>query len=145
MKGYKLKINGNDYKVVVKDVDGNTAEVEVNGTSYHIEIERPAAQVSKTPKLVQAATIPSHDTHHQATAKTAAPGAASAVKAPLPGVVLDVYVKEGDTVKVGQKLLLLEAMKMENNLEADHAGTVTSVKVRKGDSILEGAVLVIIE
>lgn len=144
MKGYKLKINGNDYKVVVKDVDGNTAEVEVNGTHYHIEIERPAAQVSKTPKLVQVAAIPSNDSH-QAIAKTAAPGAASAIKAPLPGVVLDVYVREGDVVKVGQKLLLLEAMKMENNLEADHAGKVTSVKVRKGDSILEGAVLVIIE
>lgn len=144
MKDYKLKINGNDYKVVVKEVDGNTAEVEVNGTSYHIEIERPAAQVSKTPKLVQAPTIPSHDSH-QAIAKTSAPGAASAVKSPLPGVVLDVYVKEGDTVKVGQKMVLLEAMKMENSLEADRAGTVTSVKVRKGDSILEGAVLVIIE
>ncbi|MDR3188970.1 MAG: biotin/lipoyl-binding protein [Prevotellaceae bacterium] len=144
MKDYKLKINGNDYKVVVKDVDGNTAEVEVNGTHYHVEIERPAAQVSKTPKLVQAPTIPTHDTH-QSIAKTAAPGAASAIKSPLPGVVLDVYVKEGDTVTVGQKLILLEAMKMENSLEADHAGKVTAVKVRKGDSILEGAVLVIIE
>ncbi|MDR0712009.1 MAG: biotin/lipoyl-binding protein [Prevotellaceae bacterium] len=144
MKGYKLKINGNDYKVVVKDVEGNTAEVEVNGTHYHVEIERPAAQVSKTPKLVQVSAIPSSDSH-QATAKTSAPGAASAIKAPLPGVVLDVYVKEGETVTVGQKLLLLEAMKMENSIEADRAGKVTAVKVRKGDSILEGAVLVTIE
>ncbi|MDR1022974.1 MAG: acetyl-CoA carboxylase biotin carboxyl carrier protein subunit [Prevotellaceae bacterium] len=144
MKGYKLKINGNDYKVVVKDVEGSTAEVEVNGTHYHVEVERPTAQVSKTPKLVQVATVPSSDSH-QATAKTAAPGAASAVKSPLPGVILDVYVKEGETVAVGQKLLLLEAMKMENSVEADHAGKVTAVKVSKGDSILEGAVLVIIE
>ncbi|MDR1341945.1 MAG: biotin/lipoyl-binding protein [Prevotellaceae bacterium] len=144
MKGYKLKINGNDYKVVVKDIEGSIAEVEVNGTHYHVEVERPAAQVSKTPKLVQVATVPSSDSH-QAIAKTAAPGAASAVKAPLPGVILDVYVKEGDTVTVGQKLLLLEAMKMENSVEADHAGKVTAVKVNKGDSILEGAVLVIIE
>ncbi|MDR1417327.1 MAG: biotin/lipoyl-binding protein [Prevotellaceae bacterium] len=144
MKGYKLKINGNDYKVVVKDVEGNTAEVEVNGTHYHVEIERPVAQVSKTPKLVQTPAIPSGDSH-QALAKTSAPGSASAIKSPLPGVILDVYVKEGDTVAVGQKLLLLEAMKMENNVEADHAGKVTSVKVKQGDSILEGAVLVIIE
>ncbi|MDR0687764.1 MAG: biotin/lipoyl-binding protein [Prevotellaceae bacterium] len=145
MKSYKLKINGNDYKVVVKEVDGNTAEVEVNGTHYHVEIERPAAQVSKTPKLVQVAAIPSSDSHHQAIAKTSAPGAAGIIKAPLPGVVLDVYVKEGDTVTVGQKLLLLEAMKMENNIEAERAGKVTAVKVKKGDSILEGAVLVTIE
>ncbi|MDR0413956.1 MAG: biotin/lipoyl-binding protein [Prevotellaceae bacterium] len=144
MKDYKLKINGNDYKVVVKEVEGNTAEVEVNGTHYHVEIERPAAQVSKTPKLVQVAAIPSGDSH-QAVAKTAAPGAASAIKAPLPGVILDVYVREGDMVTVGQKLILLEAMKMENNIEADRAGKVTAVKVKKGDSILESDVLVTIE
>ncbi|MFA7201298.1 MAG: acetyl-CoA carboxylase biotin carboxyl carrier protein subunit, partial [Bacteroidales bacterium] len=63
---------------------------------------------------------------------------------PLPGVILEVTVKEGDTVKSGQKLVVLEAMKMENNIEADRDGVVTSIKVSKGDSVLEGAPLIIL-
>ncbi len=142
MKDYKIKINGNEYKVAIKEADGNIAEVEVNGTNYHVEIERPVTQV-KTPKLVQVATVPTADSH-QAVVKTVAPGSAFAVKSPLPGVIIDVYVKEGDTVSVGQRLVMLEAMKMENSIEADRAGKVTSVKVKKGESVLEGAELVTI-
>ncbi len=142
MKDYKLKINGNEYKVAIKEMDFNIAEVEVNGTKYEVEVERPVAQ-PKTPKLVQVAAVPSADSH-QAVAKTSAPGSASAVKSPLPGVILDVFVKEGDAVTVGQKLVMLEAMKMENSIEADRAGKVTAVKVKKGDSVLEATELVVI-
>ncbi len=142
MKDYKIKINGNEYKVAIKETDGDVAEVEVNGTHYHVEIERPVAQV-KTPRLVQVAAVPSADSH-QAVVKTAAPGSAFAVKSPLPGVILDVHVKEGDIVTVGQKLIMLEAMKMENSIEADRAGKITAIKVKKGDSVLEGAELVTI-
>jgi biotin carboxyl carrier protein len=142
MRDYKIKINGNEYNVAIKEADGNVADVEVNGTHYHVEVERPMAQV-KTPKLVQMAAVHAADSH-QAVAKTSAPGSASAVKSPLPGVILDVYVKEGDTVAVGQKLVMLEAMKMENAIEADRAGKVTAVKVNKGDSVLEGAELITI-
>jgi biotin carboxyl carrier protein len=140
MKEFALKIHGHDYKVVIKEQEGNMAEVEVNGTSYHVEIEHAKAQINKTaPKSVQAAPTPTVSASKSASASLGTP-----VKAPLPGVVLDVYVKEGDEVKLGQKLLLLEAMKMENVIEAPCAGKVASVKVRKGDSILEGADFVII-
>ena len=132
MKEYKLKINGNDYAVTVNEVDGSVAEVEVNGTPFKVEFEKPikkaAAPVAKP------------------VAKSAAPagGAGTTVSSPLPGVILDVCVKEGDAVKRGQTVMVLEAMKMENAIEATADGTVTAIKVGKGDSVLEGAPLVII-
>ena len=127
MKEYKLKINGNEYNVTVNEVDGSMAEVEVNGTPFKVEFDKPvkkaAAPVAKP---------------------AAAGGAGTAVTSPLPGVILDVCVKEGDTVKRGQTVMVLEAMKMENAIEATADGTVTAIKVGKGDSVLEGAPLVII-
>ena len=83
----------------------------------------------------------------QATAGVVPPAAkakSATVNSPLPGTVLKIFVKEGDKVTAGQKVVLLEAMKMENNIETDYAGTVTSVKVSEGDSILEGDVLITI-
>ncbi|MGL5914539.1 MAG: acetyl-CoA carboxylase biotin carboxyl carrier protein [Bacteroidales bacterium] len=139
MKEYKITINGNDYNVAIKETDGYISDVEVNGDNYHVEIERPVATV-KTPKLVQVANIPSTDSH-QAIAKTVPPGASDAVKSPLPGVVLEILVKEGDTIAVGQKLMVLEAMKMENSIESTCVGKVLAIKVRQGESVLEGAEL----
>ena len=145
MKEYKLKINGNDYAVTVNEVDGSMAEVEVNGTPFKVEFEKPikkaAAPVAK-PVAAPAATAASAPV-----AKPAAPatgGAGQAVTSPLPGVILEVSVKVGDAVKRGQKVMVLEAMKMENVIEATADGTVTAIKVDKGDSVLEGAPLVII-
>jgi biotin carboxyl carrier protein len=143
MKVYKLKINGNNYRVAVNDYDGSTAKVEVNGTVYNVEMEMPAAIAVKAPQvIVQTAPI---NTGTGQPVKTAAPSSVGAVKAPLPGVVLDVCVRVGDDVKAGQKLLLLEAMKMENSIEAHKAGKVSAIKVNKGDSVLEGAELMVIE
>jgi len=142
MKDFKFKINGNEYVVHISNVDGNIAELEVNGTPYKVEMEKELRQ-TKTPKLVRPSAVPTTDSH-PAVAKTVSPGAAGAVKSPLPGVVLEVNVKPGDQVKVGQRLLVLEAMKMENNIDSDKEGKVIEVKVNKGDSVLEGDVLVII-
>lgn len=149
MKEYKLKINGNDYAVSVKNVEDSSAEVIVNGTQYVVDVEgmrvKPAS--NKTPKIVQQAAVPSGDSHPavqttSSPAKTAA--GAAGIKSPLPGVILDVMVKEGDSVKVGQRLMLLEAMKMENNIDSDREGVVSSIKAHKGDSVLEGDVLIVI-
>lgn len=145
MKEYKLKINGNDYAVSINEVDDNIAEVEVNGTPFKVEFEKPitkkpvATVVSKpAPKAAGAAPA-------VAVAKpAAASGAGETVTSPLPGVILEVSVKVGDAVKKGQKVMVLEAMKMENVIEATADGTVTAIKVDKGDSVLEGAPLVII-
>ena len=145
MKEYKLKINGNDYAVTVNEVDGSVAEVEVNGTPFKVEFEKPikkaAAPVAK-PVAKSAAPAAAA----APVAKPAAPagGAGTTVSSPLPGVILDVCVKEGDAVKRGQTVMVLEAMKMENAIEATADGTVTAIKVGKGDSVLEGAPLIMI-
>lgn len=145
MRKFKFKINGHDYDVEIKNVDDNVAELEVNGTPYTVEVDK-ALETSKTPKLVRSAAVPSTDAH-PSVAKTSAPQdpkTSGAVKSPLPGVILDINVKVGDKVKMGQKLLLLEAMKMENVIESDKEGTVVSVAVSKGDSVMEGDVLITI-
>lgn len=145
MKNFKFKINGNDYNVHISNVDGNIADLEVNGTPYKVEIDRELKQ-TKTPKLVRPEAVPSTDSH-PSVAKTVSPGVATsgAVKSPLPGVILSLAVKVGDTVKVGQRLLVLEAMKMENNIDSDKEGRIAAVKVNQGDSVMEGDILVVIE
>lgn len=145
MKNYKFTIHGNQYDVNVVSVEDNIAEVEVNGTSYKVEMEKPIQQ-TKTPKLVRATAVPSTDSHPSVTKTTApsTPKGVGYVKSPLPGVILDLYVKEGEIVKKGQKLLCLEAMKMENNIDSDKDGKIVKINVNKGDSVMEGDILVTI-
>lgn len=145
MKTYKYKINGVQYEVEIQSIEGNIAKLEVNGTPYAVEIDREMRQ-EKTPRLVRTVSAPSTD-NTPTTARTSKPDSpkgGGSIKSPLPGVILDMHVKEGDTVKIGQKLLVLEAMKMENNIDSDKDGIVTSIKVAKGDSVMEGDVLIII-
>jgi glutaconyl-CoA/methylmalonyl-CoA decarboxylase subunit gamma len=145
MKQYKFTINGNKYDAEIISVEDNIAVIEINGTPYTVEVDKSITPV-KTPKLVRNVVAPSTDSH-PAVAKTSSPESpkgSGTIKSPLPGVVLDVFVKEGDSVKIGQKVLLLEAMKMENNIEADKAGKVISIKKQRGDSVMEGDVLIII-
>ena len=144
MKTYRFKINGNGYEVAINSVEGQTASVTVNGTPYTVELENaPAAPVQAVP--VQAA--PAQAAPVQAPAAAPAPaasGAGKAVTSPLPGVIIAVKVNVGDAVKAGQEVAVLEAMKMENSIEATHDGTVTAIHVAKGDSVLEGAPVVTI-
>ncbi|MFH1120860.1 MAG: biotin/lipoyl-containing protein [Bacteroidota bacterium] len=145
MKKFKFTINGNIYEVDIQNIDDNIAEVEVNGTIYKVEVDK-AMQTTKTPKLMRSVSVPSTDSE-PSIAKTSSPGTpkgTGSIKSPLPGVILDIHVREGDQVKVGQKLLTLEAMKMENNINADKEGKVVTLKVGKGDSVMEGDVLIVI-
>jgi len=145
MKKFKFTINGNQYETEVLSVEDNIAEIEVNGTVYKVVVDK-TMKTTKTPKLVRQVAVPSTDAH-PSVAKTASPSApkgAGSIKSPLPGVILEMFVREGDTVKMGQKLLMLEAMKMENNIEADKAGKVVSILKHKGDNVMEGDVLLII-
>ena len=126
MKEYKFKINGNQYEVAINAIEGNIADVTVNGTAYKGEMENaPAAAPAPAPA-----------------AAPAAPG--TDINSPLPGVIIEVSVKEGQAVKAGQKVAVLEAMKMENDIQAEKDGTVTAIHVHKGDSVLEGAKIVTI-
>ncbi len=145
MKEYKYKINGNSYKVSIGDIDNNIAQVEVNGVPYRVELEG-----TKTPvKVVNAprpSAAPRTDTGAKVISKpAAAAGAGYQVKAPLPGTVLSIPVKVGDTVKASDTVMVLEAMKMENAIHAGHDGRVASIAVNAGDAVLEGALLVTIE
>ena len=142
MKEYKYKINGNVYKVAIGDIEDNIAHVEVNGTPYKVEMEKAPKAVVK-PVVRPVATTPAAPT--TTVVKPAAPSSGkSGVKSPLPGVILDIKVNVGDAVKKGQTIIILEAMKMENNINAECDGTVTAVHVNKGDSVREGAMLVTI-
>lgn len=149
MKEYKFKINGNDYAVAINSIEGNIADVTVNGASYKVEMENAPATAPAAPQApVQAAPVAAPA---PAAAPAAAPapapaasGAGKKVTSPLPGVIIEVSVKVGDQVKEGQQVAVLEAMKMENTIEATVSGTVTAVNVNKGDSVLEGAPIITI-
>ena len=141
MKEYKYKINGTLYKVTVGEIEDNKVRVEVNGTPYNVELERDAKPKIK-PVIRRESTTPAAP---PPAISRPAGGAKGGIKSPLPGVILEIKVKEGDQVKRGQTLLILEAMKMENDIKADRDGKVASIKVSKGESILEGTDLIIIE
>ena len=139
MKEYKYKINGNEYSVAIIDLEGDKAAVEVNGVSYQVDIltegytapaPRPAAKPAAAPAPAPEPAAPA--------------GKGTAVQSPLPGVILDIKVAVGDQVKAGQTVAILEAMKMENNINAECDGVITAIKVSKGDNILEGSDIVII-
>lgn len=162
MKQYNFKINGNEYNVTINSVDGNVADVTVVA-SYKVELGGGASSISvqsgASAQPVQAAPqaapapasqpapAPAAPAAQPAAAPAPAPAASGAgkpVTSPLPGVIVDITVKVGDAVKAGQKVAVLEAMKMENDIEADREGTVTAIHVNKGDSVLEGVPIVTI-
>ena len=140
MKEYKYKINGNSYKVTIGDIEDNIAHVEVNGTHYKVEMEKqpkaaPAKPVVRPlPNSPAAPTTPVVKPAAQSTGK-------SGVKSPLPGVILDIKVNVGDTVKKGQTIIILEAMKMEIPVVAPQDGTLAGINVAVGDAVENGAVL----
>ena len=145
MKQYKFKINGNEYQVDVNSVSGNIADVTVNGTPYQVEMENTSA----APVQQAAPAAPAPAVTPVSAPQPAAPAAkpatgGKAVTSPLPGVIIAVKVNVGDAVKAGQVVAILEAMKMENEIQAESDGTVTAVNVAKGDSVLEGAAIVTI-
>lgn len=141
MKKFKFNIRGNDYNVELLNIEDNIAEIEVNGSTYQVEIEKTVKE-TKTPKLIRPRIIPSGGSDVVKTSKPSERKGVGFVKAPLPGTILELKVKVGDDVKVGDTLLIMEAMKMENDIKSDKAGKVASLKINNGDSVLEGDVLV---
>ena len=150
MNKYQYKVKGIDYEVEIAEVEGNIAKVNVNGIPFEIELQKPinaakhptmTAPKVQPPKPVAAAPAPAAAPQAQPTAPA---GAGNPVKAPLPGTISDVKVQVGQQVNVGDTLLVLEAMKMQNNIESEYAGQVTSVVVKQGDTVMEGAVLLTI-
>ena len=145
MKEYKYTINGNKYNVTIGDIEENIAHVEVNGTPYTVEMEKAPAAPKKIVRPVVASAPAAAAAPEPAKVSRPAAGGKSGIKSPLPGVILQVKVNVGDQVTKGQVLMVLEAMKMENNILSDKDGKVATINVSKGDSILEGTDLIVIE
>ncbi len=147
MNKYQYKVQGVDYDVEIVDVEGNIAKVSVNGIPFEVELKEPikASTMPKRTVVKPAASKPAAPKAPAAAPVAAAPaGSGTKVTAPLPGTITEVKVKVGDAVKNGDTVVVLEAMKMQNNIEAECDGTVTSVLVNNGDTVLEGAVLITI-
>lgn len=142
MKEYKYKIKGVPYEVKINNVEGNIAKVEVNGIDFDVEMEKPIAQPQPVVRAVQA-PVKTIETP-KAQQETVSAGV-YALRSPLPGTVVDIKVAVGASVKKGQTLIVLEAMKMENNLDSERDGKVTEIKVNKGDAVMEGTILITIE
>lgn len=148
MAKYQYTIQGVDYDVEINEVEGSLAKVNVNGIDFDVELKQPISVGKQMKKVKLEKPVAAPVT---AAAPSAAPvpapveaGSGAKVLAPLPGTVTEVCVKVGDAVAMGDTVVVLEAMKMQNNIEAENSGTVTSVLVSKGDTVMEGAPLITI-
>lgn len=148
MKEYKYIINGNEYSVNIETIEGNQASVTVNGKAYDVEIVGKEVKKAK-PVVAPAPVAPKAAAPAPAAKPAAAPapaaaapaGAGEAFKAPLPGTIVDIKASVGQQVNVGDVVLILEAMKMENEITAEKAGTITAITVNKGDTVMEGTTM----
>ncbi len=145
MPEYKITIDETTYTVNIGRITDDTMEVSLDGKSFNVQLEAPARAASKTPvirrrhQVVNAAEVPD---------RTSPPGVsteAGAVLAPLPGLILKILVKEGDRVTEGQPVATMEAMKMENEMEAPVSGTIAAISVTVGENVLENALIMRIE
>lgn len=139
MKKYKFKINGQVYEVEVGEFDGNNASVSVNGTSYQVELQGEEKK-AKTPVLARKPVV--NKPGEGQIKKSAGDGSTYKIKSPLPGTIKKVNISVGDTVKEGDCLMVMEAMKMDNNVISEKSGTVKAIKVKEGDAVLQGDTLV---
>ena len=152
MKQYKYTINGAQYDVTIDSIAGSKAKVEVNGVPFEVEMhgsslveeDLPTMSTEGAPAPAAAPAAPAAAPAAAAPAAKSGPGAGTPVKAPLPGVVTKILVAEGQAVKKGETVLVLEAMKMENNITAEADGAVTGICVAAGDSVMEGTTLLTI-
>lgn len=141
MKEFKYTIDGKEYKVEIGEINAeNVAEVTVNGEQYAVQMEQPAEPEKKKVELGK----PAAETSEEATPAVAI-NSSAAVKAPLPGTITSIEVTVGQEVKAGDTVVVLEAMKMQNNIEAEKDGKVTAIAVKVGQAVLEDDPLVVIE
>lgn len=165
MAKYEYKVKGVDYVVEIQDVEGNIANVTVNGIPFEVEMKQPVKAGKQKVKLTDgqnnisansAASAGSASGSNSAgsssaaspdsvsSSKQATPAAGKPVVAPLPGTINEIKVKVGDKVNAGNTVVVLEAMKMQNNIDAETSGTIASINVNKGDAVMEGDTLVTI-
>ena len=146
MAKYQYTVKGVDYEVEIQDIEGNIANVTVNGIPFEVEMKQPVKAGKQKVKLSgeQKESAPTATATPAATT-TAAAASGKPVVAPLPGTINEIKGKVGDKVNAGETVVILEAMKMQNNIEAETSGTITSINVNKGDAVMEGDTLVTIK
>lgn len=147
MKTYKYKINDHLYEVKINNIKDSIADVEVNGKQYNVEMEEAPVEkpVVEPLKAECVESVDESTVDEQKNQTVVSSGKGTGIKTPLPGVIVDVKVKVGDSIKKGQTVVVLEAMKMENNINSTCDGKIVAVNVKKGDSVSESTDLVIIE
>ena len=159
MAKYQYTVKGVDYEVEIQDIEGNIANVTVNGIPFEVEMKQPVKASKQKVKLSEErraegseerraeGSEESNSSSASAASTSSAPTAAAGkpVVAPLPGTINEIKVKVGDKVNAGDTVVILEAMKMQNNIEAETSGTITSINVNKGDAVMEGDTLVTIK
>jgi biotin carboxyl carrier protein len=153
MNKYQYKVQGVDYEVEIEEVEGNIAKVNVNGIPFEVEMQQPI-NAAKHPTIVKpkvatpaqpAAQPQPTASNSSAAGKPATPAKGLVMQAPLPGTITNVLVKVGESVFAGQVVVILEAMKMQNNIEAEESGVITAINVNPGDTVMEGAALLTID
>ena len=151
MAKYEYKVKGVDYVVEIQDIEGNIANVTVNGIPFEVEMKQPVKSSKQKVKLsdgqnnISASSVASAgsaagsssaaSSDSASSSKQATPAAGKPVVAPLPGTINEIKVKVGDKVNTGDTVVVLEAMKMQNNIDAETSGTITSINVNKGDAV----------
>ena len=158
MTKYQYTVKGVDYEVEIQDIEGNIANVTVNGIPFEVEMKQPVKAGKQKVKLseerraegseerrVKSEESNSSSASTASTSSAPTAGAGKPVVAPLPGTINEIKVKVGDKVNAGDTVVILEAMKMQNNIEAETSGTITSINVNKGDAVMEGDTLVTIK
>ena len=157
---YQYTVKGVDYEVEIQDIEGNIANVTVNGIPFEVEMKQPVKAGKQKVKLSEERRVKSEEFNssssatntssatNESSAPITKPAAAAAsgkpVVAPLPGTINEIKVKVGDKVNAGDTVVVLEAMKMQNNIDAETSGTIASINVNKGDAVMEGDTLVTI-
>mgnify|MGYP004451797405 CR=1 FL=1 len=162
MAKYQYTVKGVDYEVEIQDIEGNIANVTVNGIPFEVEMKQPVKAGKQKVKLSEERRVKSEEFNSSSAPQSAkasadlqsaassgqtvnAGDAGKPVVAPLPGTINEIKVKVGDKVNAGDTVVILEAMKMQNNIEAETSGTITSINVNKGDAVMEGDTLVTIK
>ena len=159
---YQYTVKGVDYEVEIQDIEGNIANVTVNGIPFEVEMKQPvkagkqkvklggianegASSSSSAPQSAKASADLQSAASSAQTGDAGKAATGKPVVAPLPGTINEIKVKVGDKVNAGDTVVILEAMKMQNNIEAETSGTITGINVNKGDAVMEGDTLVTIK
>lgn len=146
MPEHVMKIGGREYHAEVKELRADRALVVVDGKEYAVDLLHLGQKRVAAPEVVRAAPVPSPTSVRTAATPPhrSAPAAAGegSITTPMPGLIFQVKVREGESVQAGQTLMILEAMKMENAITSPYSGVVSKLYVREGDDVSEGDLLV---